>query len=161
MKCLPLSILSIASLLLIPKPSCPAVGVDDYNVVWDTPSADAAGSMPLGNGEIALNAWVEPSGDLLFYIARTDAWSGAINGPSYGAFGLIKVGRVRVSLYPNPFANREGFRQELRLRDGAFEVSAGADDKKSRLHGRPIAIGGRSFGIAVTFLLHQEKTQGN
>ena len=37
-----------------------------YEVVWDTPSADYNGTMPLGNGEIALNAWIEPSGDLRF-----------------------------------------------------------------------------------------------
>ena len=131
-KRLPL-ILSLTSLLLVSNFSVQAAGLDDYNVVWDTPSADSAGSMPLGNGEIALNAWVEPSGDLLFYIARTDAWSGSINDPIFGAYGLIKVGRVRVSLSPNPFANATGFRQELKLRDGAFQASAGPDGKKSRL----------------------------
>ena len=45
-----------------------------YEVVWDSPSEDSGGTMPLGNGEVALNAWVEPSGDLRFYIARTDSW---------------------------------------------------------------------------------------
>lgn len=124
----------LSTCLLAPaKPTAPSAAVDDYNVVWDTPSADSAGSVPLGNGEIALNAWVEPSGDLLFYIARTDAWSGALNGPLFGAFGLIKVGRVRVSLSPNPFANGAGFRQELKLREGAFQVSAGPEGKRSAL----------------------------
>ena len=126
-------ILSLVSLLLVSSASLQAAGLDDYNVVWDSPSADSAGSMPLGNGEIALNAWVEPSGDLLFYIARTDAWSGSLENPHHGAYGLLKVGRVRVSLSPNPFANATGFRQELKLRDGAIETSAGPDGKKSRL----------------------------
>ncbi len=126
-------ILSLVSLLLVSSPSLQAAGLDDYNVVWDSPSADSAGSMPLGNGEIALNAWVEPSGDLLFYIARTDAWSGSLENPHHGAYGLLKVGRVRVSLSPNPFANATGFRQELKLRDGAIETSAGPDGKESRL----------------------------
>ena len=31
-----------------------------YNVVWDSPSKDATGSMPIGNGDIGLNVWVEP-----------------------------------------------------------------------------------------------------
>ena len=39
-----------------------------YHVVWDSPSQDHRGSMPLGNGDITLNAWVEPSGALVFYI---------------------------------------------------------------------------------------------
>jgi len=38
--------------------------VTRYNVVWDSPSADYNGSMPLGNGDIGLNVWVEGSGDL-------------------------------------------------------------------------------------------------
>jgi hypothetical protein len=29
--------------------------LDDYNVIWNTPSHDSSGSMPLGNGDIALN----------------------------------------------------------------------------------------------------------
>lgn len=126
-------LLCLAFLLLVSNPGTHAASLDDYNVVWDSPSADSAGSMPLGNGEIALNAWVEPSGDLLFYIARTDAWSGSLDGPHYGAYGLIKVGRVRVTLSPNPFANATGFRQELKLREGAIETSAGQDGKRSRL----------------------------
>lgn len=128
-----LTIVSTASFLLGGMSGAGAANLEDYDVVWETPSADATGSMPLGNGETALNAWVEPSGDLLFYIARTDAWSGSLDGPHYGAYGLIKVGRVRVSLSPNPFANATGFRQELKLRDGVFEASAGPDGKRSRL----------------------------
>jgi hypothetical protein len=38
-------------------------------VVWDTPSRDSSGSMPLGNGDIGLNVWVEEEGDLLFYLS--------------------------------------------------------------------------------------------
>ena len=29
--------------------------LERYNVVWTTPSQNAAGSMPLGNGEVGLN----------------------------------------------------------------------------------------------------------
>ena len=67
-----------------------------YEVVWDSPSEDSGGTMPLGNGEVALNAWIEPSGDLRFYIARTDSWDD--NGR------LVKVGsvRVRVGLVAQP-----------------------------------------------------------
>jgi hypothetical protein len=87
-----------------------------YNVIWTTPSADSAGSMPLGNGDIALNAWVEPSGDLLFYIAKTDAW---------GEFGqLYKVGRVRVSLgvHGTALFPGSGFKMTLKQEQGAIVV---------------------------------------
>ena len=70
--------------------------IGDYDVVWRSPSSDASGAMPLGNGELGINLWVEPSGDLLFYLSRTDSWSETGR--------LLKLGKVRVSLSPNPFA---------------------------------------------------------
>ncbi|MDD8025409.1 MAG: DUF5703 domain-containing protein [Acidobacteriota bacterium] len=91
----------------------PSASPDAYNIVWDTPSKDALGSMPLGNGDIGLNVWVEASGDVLFYIGKTDSWDDNNR--------LVKVGRVRVSLRPNPFSGA-GFRQELRLRQGEIVV---------------------------------------
>ena len=111
----------------------PLAQLDQYNIIWNTPSEDAAGSMPLGNGDIALNAWVEKSGDLLFYISKSDAWSGDLVAPNYGGYGLIKVGRIRVSLKPNPFIGEENFAQMLRLKDGSFEVSAGSGERKSTI----------------------------
>lgn len=91
--------------------------LDAANVVWNSPSENAAGSMPLGNGEAAINLWVEPDGDLLFYVARTDAWREASR--------LLKLGRVRIRLEPNPFAAGQSFRQELVLRDGQAVIHAG------------------------------------
>ena len=67
-----------------------------YDVTWDSPSKNAAGSIPLGNGDIGLNAWVEENGDLAFYISKTDSWGD--NGR------LLKVGKLRVSLTPSPIA---------------------------------------------------------
>jgi hypothetical protein len=90
---------------------------EPYNVVWTTPSKDAAGSMPLGNGEVGINLWVEENGDLLFYIGRSDSFS------EIGR--LLKVGEVRVSLSPNPFVSGAPFRQELKLSDGVCEITAG------------------------------------
>lgn len=91
--------------------------LDDYNVVWTSPSENAAGAMPIGNGEVGLNVWVEPDGDLRFYVARTDAWSECCR--------LLKLGRVRVHLSPNPFTPGQSFRQELKLRDGQIVIQAG------------------------------------
>jgi hypothetical protein len=98
---------------------------EPYNVVWTTPSKDAAGSMPLGNGEVGLNLWVEENGDLLFYISRSDSLSEISR--------LLKVGQVRVSLSPNPFLAGAPFRQELKLSDGTCEIAAGEGEKKVTL----------------------------
>jgi len=91
--------------------------LDEYNVVWDSPSRDASGSMPLGNGDIALNIWVEAGGDLLLLIAKSDAWDeNSIN---------LKLGRIRIKLSPNPFQPGQTFRQTLRLRTAEIEIDAG------------------------------------
>lgn len=83
--------------------------VSDYNVTWTTPSRDSSGSMPIGNGDIGLNVWVEPNGDLLFYIAKSDAWSEAGR--------LLKIGRVRVRF---GIQQVESFQQTLDLEAGAI-----------------------------------------
>lgn len=95
----------------------PLTELDRYDVVWNSPSVDASGSMPIGNGEVGLNVWVEADGDLVFYISRTDAWSECSR--------LLKLGRVRVKLSPNPFAKGIPFQQRLKLRDGQIVISAG------------------------------------
>ncbi len=91
--------------------------LDAYDVVWKSPSEDASGSMPIGNGEVVLNAWVENStGDLLFYIGRTDALSEISR--------VLKLGRVRVHLSGEPFLKPD-FSQHLFLHDGRMEISGG------------------------------------
>ena len=86
--------------------------IDRDNVVWHGSSRDASGSMPCGGGDIGLNVWVE-KGDLLFYFGQ----SGAFDENN----ALLKGGRIRVRLRPNPL---EGVvRQELVLRDGSVVIS--------------------------------------
>ena len=61
-----------------------------------------------------MNVWAEEDGDLLFYISKTDAWSENCR--------LLKLGRVRVKLSPNPFAKSPSFKQTLRLRQGEIVI---------------------------------------
>jgi alpha-L-fucosidase 2 len=88
--------------------------ISKYDVVWNSPSEDAKGSMPLGNGDIGLNVWVEPNGDLLFLIGKTDA---------FDEFNrLLKLGRIRIKTTPALFQPGEKFEQALRLADGTIEI---------------------------------------
>lgn len=89
-----------------------------YDVVWTTPGPDASGSVPLGNGEVGVNAWVEPDGTLVVYLARTDSWSD--NGR------LLKVGRLRFATEP-ALDPSEGFEQRLDLRRGELVVRCGTE----------------------------------
>ena len=92
--------------------------VSHCNVVWTSPSRDVSGTMPVGNGDIGLNVWVEPDGDLLLLLGKTDAWDeNSIN---------LKLGRLRIALDPNPFVSGGSFRQELNLVVGEILIEAGS-----------------------------------
>ena len=110
--------------------------LNPYEVLWTTPSADHNGTMPLGNGEVALNAWVEPSGDLRFYIARTDSWDDLAR--------LVKLGSIRIRVGPPGGGGAAGrnepgpdaaertktFRQALTVKDASLRASYGEGERK-------------------------------
>ena len=97
--------------------------LEAYNVVWDSPSINYQGSMPIGNGETGVNLWVEPNGDLVFLMSRTDSWDENER--------LCKLGRIRVKFTPS--LNAAAFRQELKLREGEIEIVAGEGEDEIRI----------------------------
>ncbi len=94
----------------IAKPS-----FEDYNILWDSQSANASESMPLVGGDIGCNVWVE-NGEILLYMQRSGSLSE--NGE------YLKLGRIRLQLSPNPFESKSSFRQELLLNDGYIEIES-------------------------------------
>jgi hypothetical protein len=89
--------------------------ISQYNVVWDTPSDDSFGSMPLGNGDIGLNVWCEKNGDLLFYISKVDAYD--------AGHKLPKLGRIRIKT--EPVVSIDQFKQTLNLSDASILIQLG------------------------------------
>lgn len=100
--------------------------METYNVIWKTLGRGPSDSLPIGNGDIGLNVWVEKDGQLCFYIGKTDAWS--------ENHRLLKVGRVRVELTPNPFHDAKAFRQTLELERGEIRIESGRPDDDVALH---------------------------
>ena len=90
--------------------------VKPYNVVWESPSVDASGQMPLGNGDIAAGVYAIEDGDLYLLLAKNDALT--YNGD------IFKTGRAKVSLSPNPFAKGKPFKQKLDLATGSILIEA-------------------------------------
>jgi len=72
--------------------------------------------MPIGNGDVGLNVWVDPTGGLLFHVAKSDAMS------ENGEF--LKRGRARATLVP-PLPVGTPFTQHPSLGDGAIAVKGG------------------------------------
>ncbi|RNC66752.1 hypothetical protein D7D25_00265 [Proteiniphilum sp. X52] len=93
----------------------PGNRMDIYNPVWTSQSAGSHESMPCGGGDIGLNVWVEKD-DVLFYISR----SGSFDENNT----LLKSGRVRLRLTPNPFRDND-FSQTLNLSDGKVIIRGG------------------------------------
>jgi len=95
------------------------------NVSWDTPGPSALQSMPVGNGDIGLNVWVEQNGILNFYIGKTDSWGADVKGNK----GLMKIGGIRIDPTVNHFNKIMPFVQVLRLHEGEIWVTEGNGDK--------------------------------
>ncbi|MDN5286387.1 MAG: hypothetical protein JWR38_2661 [Mucilaginibacter sp.] len=132
--------LNLISALLFAKPISPPIIdtlLNGYNVQWDTPGPTSAQSMPIGNGDIGLNVWVEQNGDLVFYISKTDAWGGELEQQkdSWMKQGgiLMKLGAIHVSLSPNPLEKSTVFKQILKLRNGEIWIQEGEGKTAVRL----------------------------
>lgn len=87
-----------------------------YNVIWESPSKDRTGQMPLGNGDIAAGVYAIEDNDLYLLLSKNDAFT--YNGD------LFKTGRVKISLNPNPFIAGKAFRQTLDLETGSILIEA-------------------------------------
>ncbi len=105
---LALLLLTFFSLALPAQPT----ELDDNNIRWTSQSKNSGESMPCGGGSIGLNVWTE-NNEVLFYMAR----SGSFDENN----ALLKAGRVRLRLSPNPF--EQSFQQLLDLKTGAITIT--------------------------------------
>lgn len=119
-----LLLLSSAAAILQP-PSPAQESPPGIEVVWTEPGKGSADSMPLGNGDVGLNVWTEADGCIRFYVSKTDAWSGNAR--------LLKLGRIRLKLTPDPFVESEPFSQVLRLDSADILITAGEGWKEVRV----------------------------
>ena len=98
------------------KDAAAADRMSRYNVVWNAPSRDASGVMPIGNGDVAAGVYAIENGDLYLLLAKNDAFNSS--GEIY------KTGRVRIAIEPNPFKTGRPFRQTLDLPSGSIRIDA-------------------------------------
>jgi hypothetical protein len=92
--------------------------VSHHDVRWHSLGTNENDSLPLGNGDLAANVWTGQNGDLVVLLAKADAW--AESGE------LVKLGRLRIRLQPNPFVGAD-FSQTLRLENASIELKSGAN----------------------------------
>lgn len=117
-----LSIMTITNTAVMAATKARATGLKskDYipaDYTWTSQSRNSSESMPCGGHDIGMNVWVE-NGDILIYVAR----SGMFDENNT----LLKAGRIRLSLSPNPFNGKDAnFSQTLKLNDGAVYIKGG------------------------------------
>jgi alpha-L-fucosidase 2 len=100
-----------------------------YDIEWKQPALRGSmDSMPIGNGSLAANVWVESGGDLMLYLARDDAWA----ADAEACDGLLKLGRLRIRLGEEAFPDTE-FSQRLRLEQGAIEILGANSHQRLRI----------------------------
>lgn len=87
------------------------------NLVWQGLGQNENDAMPFGNGDITVNAWTERNGDIVLLLGKADAWAQDAS--------LLKIGRIRISVKPNPFADTTGITQTLFFKNGTVEVKKG------------------------------------
>lgn len=94
--------------------SAQSESVHKYNVIWNSPSTDASGQMPLGNGNIAAGVYAIENDALYLLLSKNDALT--YNGD------LFKTGRVRISFSPNPFVAGKKFKQTFDMQTGSIFI---------------------------------------
>ena len=104
------SLLVFATIISNAQPS-----LTPYNVVYASQSKNQLGSMPMGNGDIGSNIWVDTLGTIHFLISKTD---------TYSEIGrLLKIGQVDVKITPN-ILDAKQFSQTLIVHDGVIHIKA-------------------------------------
>ena len=97
------------------RPCMAQVSLAPYKVAWASQSTGPSGSMPIGNGDIGANIWVDSSGVLQLYISKTDAYS------EIGR--LLKIGKISISTSPS-ILDGSTFSQTLDIQTGSIIIKA-------------------------------------
>jgi hypothetical protein len=87
-----------------------------YDVTFTTPSSDVRGSMPLGNGRMGANIWVEPDGHMYFLMSHVDA----VDEDGH----LLKTGLVEVE-FDDGINISTVFSQTYHVNNGTISVQLG------------------------------------
>lgn len=97
--------------------------LNTYNLKWNTQSKNASESMPFGGHDIGCNVWVEDN-NILIYMAQSGTFDECGR--------MVKAGRIRISLTPNPFERL--FQQELKLYEGYVRITGENNGKETHIN---------------------------
>lgn len=88
-----------------------------HTLTYNEAGQDSSDSIPLGNGDIGVNLWVEESGDLVLLLTKSDAFS-ELNQ-------LLKLGRLRFSFDSPSMPENPPVRLMLNTAGGVASIQIG------------------------------------
>ena len=155
--------LAVAVLGLLVAATCAAVPsvVQRASVSWpDANWPGELGSVPLGNGDVAGNVWIDQAtGTLYIYAAKSDAYD-ANNNP-------VKVARLAVLFSPTLWVQGQttDFNQTLDVATGSFSVTTASysvlvfiDANSDTLYITANSTNGQAFNMSATLEVYRTST---
>ena len=87
--------------------------VASNDVVWKTLGTNENDSMPIGNGDLAVNVWTEQNGDVMLLLSKADSWTemGKLVklGPNLANYHITRDAETLVApsreVLPRPFGS--------------------------------------------------------
>lgn len=119
--------------------------VSDFNLRFTERGADSWSAMPLGNGDISVQAWTQADGALRFYIGKTDSRDAVDD--------LLKIGKLTLRFEPNILIEGTDYQEELLLDQGLFRIKNSLADISLRVDANhPVVIikGSSTVPVRVT-----------
>ncbi len=128
----------------------------DFNLKFNSKGTDSWSSLPIGNGEIATQAWTTQDGQIQFYLGTTDSRDGMDN--------VIKIGKLTIAFEPNILVNGANYSEELLLNEGIFRIKNSIADIQLRVDANhpEIVISGSSripVKVSVTNNIWRSETR--
>jgi len=96
------------------NPSIALFDPSQYNVEWKTPGINSKSSMPIGNGDIGANVWIDSLGDIQLLLSKTDAFDDFNR--------ILKLGTLHIKLIGLNLIDNKLFVQVLQLQDGSIRI---------------------------------------
>ena len=107
--------LLISNMILFSQEKIHAQTLNQFNLNFSSQGNGSEASMILGNGDVTVNAWVDKhDNNLYFYIGKSDSHTEHED--------LYKVGKVKVSFYPNILVEDSSYLETFRIADANYLI---------------------------------------
>jgi len=95
--------------------------IENYNIQWKTNGDTPLKSIPIGNGDMAANVWINTKQELSILLSKSDAWSEQSE--------LLKIGKINIQISNFEHIFKHGIFVKLSLKEATIYLT---DDTLAR-----------------------------